>query len=183
MHIRLDDLSRFAISCHFVSRRPAVAVVCDVKRRAGPGFSHYYNRNHSTDRNLSLGMKLAQTVCMKALMKPSRLAAILLLGVLPLSAVRQCCIPSVVKAEASHCSHPDESNAPQSTACKTLDEAVFERLPSSIELHILRVDVAGLAASLNDDVLLARNGWMMQPDIDSGLPAELAFLHHSPLRI
>jgi hypothetical protein len=90
-----------------------------------------------------------------------------------------------VKAPASHCSHPDESNAPAPAACKAPDEAVFERLtkPGIIELDILRVEVAGSAVAHNGDVLLARNEWMMQPDNDSELPAELAFLHHSPLRI
>lgn len=115
-------------------------------------------------------------------MEPSRLAVILLLGVLPLSAARQCCIPSVIEAQASHCSHEDQNNAPAPAACKGLDEAVFERLPNGVQADLLRGEISSLPA-LSDDAPVKRNEWISPPGNDSGPPADLAFLHHSPLLI
>lgn len=121
---------------------------------------------------------------MKVLIQPSRLAVILLLVAFPLSAVRQCCIPSVIKTQTpSHCSHLDESDAPEPAACKAPDVAVVERVPNSVELDNLRVEIPRLSIALSGDVLMARNGWTFQHENDSGPPADLAFLRHSPLLI
>ena len=121
---------------------------------------------------------------MKVLMQPSRLAIILLLGILPLSAAGQCCIPAVIETQPSHCTHPDQSNEPAPAACNAPDAAILERVPNVGQLDNLRVEILRWSIALGAHILHAPNEWMLFEDgNESGPPADLAFLHHSPLRI
>ena len=115
-------------------------------------------------------------------MHPSRLAVILLLGVLPLSAAGQCCIPSLLKLPpASHCSHSDHE--PKPPTCNASDEAVFERVPLGLALeNHLWTGVADLPAKAGDS-LPTNSASTLELEYDAWPPADLAFLRHSPLLI
>lgn len=116
---------------------------------------------------------------MSLLMRPARWVAILLAGVLILTATLECCLPSGLQPQSSaNCSHPGEHRAPPPVVCAGMKQMVAGRALAGTTLQSAAVS---LTATLEDvNVSGAKIG---KPEDHSGPPVSSAFRRHTPLLI